>query len=889
MRPLVVSIAAAAAAAALADSAAAQASAPHAPRAAFAATRVAKAPVIDGRLDDEAWQGVEAASSFTQQDPDEGQPATERTELMITYDDEAVYIGARMHDREPSLIARRLSSRDDDSDADFLDVYFYPMHDHQTGAGFQISAAGVQRDAILYNDSWDDSSWDSVWQSAVSVDDDGWTAELRIPLSQLRFAFGERQTWGVNAMRFIRRKNERDWLELVPKNESGRASRMAHLSGLDGLRPKRHIALLPYTAARAEFVQPARVGNPFNDGSRAFGSAGVDLKWGVTSNLTLDGTVNPDFGQVEVDPAVVNLSQFETFFPEKRPFFLEGAQIFGNFGQGGANNFWGFNTSDPNIFYSRRIGRTPQVSASGEFTDLPAATTILGAAKLTGKTRTGWSMGLLNAVTDRETARIESQAIRGAATVEPLTNYLVLRMQRDIGRRAGAGFLATAVSRRLDTPAMQDSLASSAYVLGGDGYWFLDGDREWVVTGKLAGSWTHGNTTMMTRAQRAAQRYFQRPDAPHVSLDSSRTSLDGFSGRVNLNRNSGLLHVNAAFWGVSPGFESNDLGFFTTGDRFGGHAVVMWRDVTPGRIIREWNAWSAKWWTWNFGREQQGDGVNGNSWVQFRNYWSVSGGYGIFREVLDDRLTRGGPSAVLPGAWRWNLNLDSDQRHLLSFSTGYSFSRNDAGGSNWNARFSVNIKPSPRLTISTGPEWSENAAIAQYVRSVDDETATETFGGRYVFGNLAQQQLAVPTRANVILTPRISIQVYAQPLIAVGDYDNFKELARPRTFDFLSYGSDIGQLTYDAGSGIYQVDPDGTGSAPRFSFSNPDFNFKSLRLNAVFRWEPRPGSAFYAVWTRQQQDSSHPGGLSLRRDTSAMFSAPGDDIFLVKLAYWIGR
>ena len=873
---------------ALADSAGAQ-TVTHAPRAAFSAVRVPQAPVIDGQLDDEAWQGVEAATNFTQQDPDEGRPATERTEIRITYDDEAVYVAARMYDSQASLIARRLSSRDDNSDADFLDFYLDPMHDHLTGAGFQISAAGVQRDAILFNDSWDDSSWDSVWQSAVSIDGEGWTAELRIPLSQLRFTFGEQQTWGVNAMRFIRRKNERDWLELVPKNESGRASRMAHLTGLDGLRPKRHVALLPYMAARAEFVQPARVGNPFNDGSRAFAAAGIDLKWGVTSNLTLDGTVNPDFGQVEVDPAVVNLSQFETFFPEKRPFFLEGAQIFGNFGQGGANNFWGFNTSDPDIFYSRRIGRTPQVSVSGEFTDLPAATTILGAAKLTGKTRNGWSLGLLNAVTDRETARLESQAIRGAATVEPLTNYLVTRMQRDIGRRAGVGFMATAVSRRLDTPAMAASLASRAYVLGGDGYWFLDDDREWVVTGKMAGSWIHGTAPMVTQAQRAPQRYFQRPDAPHVTLDPSRTSLDGFTGRVNLNRNSGLLHVNAAFWGVSPGFESNDLGFHNTGDRFGGHTVVMWRDVTPGRIVREWNAWGAKWWTFNFNRERQGDGVNSNSWVQFRNYWSVNGGIGTFREVLDDRLTRGGPSAILPAATQWNINLNSDARGLLSFSTGYGWSRTDADGWRRNAHFSVNIKPSPGLTISTGPQWTENATIAQYVRSVHDATAVDTFGGRYVFGHLAQQQLTLTTRANVILTPRVSIQIFAQPLIAVGDYGDFKELAQPRTFDFLTYGSDIGELLYDQGRDVYQVDPDGAGSAPAFSFGNPDFNFKSLRLNAVFRWEPKPGSAFYAVWTRQQQDSSNPGTFTLGSDTSALFSAPGDDILLVKLAYWIGR
>jgi hypothetical protein len=464
-----------------------------------------------------------------------------------------------------------------------------------------------------------------------------------------------------------------------------------------------------------------------------------------------------------------------------------------------------------------------------------------------------------------------------------------MRMRRDIGSRAGAGFLATAVTRRLDTPAMLDTLASSAYVFGGDGYWFLDADREWVVTGKMAGSWINGTTTMITGAQRAAQRYFQRPDAPHVTLDPSRTSLDGFTGRINLNRNSGLLHVNAAFWGVSPGFESNDLGFHGTGDRFGGHAVVMWRDVTPGRIVREWNAWGAKFWTFNFNRERQGDGVISNSWVQFRNYWNVNGGFGIFREVLDDRLTRGGPSAILPADTFWRVNLNSDERHLLSFSTGFNWSQTAAGGSSRRAHLSLNIKPSARLTISTGPEWDENATIAQYVRSVADDTAVDTYGGRYVFGHLAQQQLTLTTRANVILTPRVSIQIFAQPLIANGDYDDFKELAQPRTFDFLSYGVDIGELFYDAGRNLYRVDPDGAGVAPSFTFGNPDFNFKSLRLNAVFRWEPRPGSAFYAVWTRQQQDSTNPGGFALGRDTSAMFSAPGDDIFLVKLAYWIGR
>jgi len=305
--------------------------------------------------------------------------------------------------------------------------------------------------------------------------------------------------------------------------------------------------------------------------------------------------------------------------------------------------------------------------------------------------------------------------------------------------------------------------------------------------------------------------------------------------------------------------------------------------------VREWNAWASKWWTFNFNRARQGDGVISNSWVQFRNYWEVYGGLGVFRQAFDDRLTRGGPSAILPAAHFWRIGFDSDRRHVLSVSAGYNQDDTAAGGRQRRAELSVKLKPSPRLLISTGPEWSDNDVVAQYVTSIEDATANHTLGGRYVFGNLAQRQLTMTTRVNVILTPRLSIQVFAQPLLSVGDYTNIKELARPRTFDFLSYGTGIGELFYDPIARSYDVDPDGAGAAPRFTFDDPDFNFKSLRVNAVFRWELKPGSTFYAVWTRQQQDKASPGDFAIGRDTSALFSAPGDDIFLVKMAYWIGR
>ena len=386
--------------------AAAQQNAPGTPPPEIHAARAPRPPVIDGRLVDEAWAAAEPATTFTQRDPDEGNAATERTEIRFVFDDDALYVAARLFDSEPARITHRLSVRDAGSaDADLISVFLDPMHDRLTGAIFRVSAANVQQDSVLYNDTWTDGSWNAVWESAVTIDETGWCAEMRIPLSQLRFSGGDRQTWGVNVERHIRRKNEYDWLNMVPKSENGTASRMLNLTGLDGLKPTRRVELLPYMAARSEFIAPES-GNPFNDGSRAFAAAGLDAKVGVTSNLTATATVNPDFGQVEVDPAVVNLSAFETFFEEKRPFFLEGSQIFGNYGRGGSNDFWGFNNSEPQIFYSRRIGRAPQMSIDGDHTDIPAATTILGAAKLTGKTNNGWSLGFLEAVTGEEHARV---------------------------------------------------------------------------------------------------------------------------------------------------------------------------------------------------------------------------------------------------------------------------------------------------------------------------------------------------------------------------------------------------------------------------------------------------------------------------------------------------
>ena len=853
------------------------------------AVRAADAPVVDGRLDDAVWAEAEGARGFLQRDPVEGEPASEDTEVRIAYDADALYVGARLHDRTPSAIVRQLSRRDVAVEADAFIVYLDPHHDHLTGAQFGVSAAGVQRDALIYNDQFLDVTWDAVWASAVTVDEGGWSVEMRIPLSQLRFAAREEATWGINVQRVIQRRNESDWLQLVRKNEAGLASRMAHLDDLVDVAPPGTLELMPYVTSRAEFIAPGDAGHPFNDGARAFGAAGLDLKYGVTSNLTLDATFNPDFGQVEVDPAVVNLTQFEVFFEERRPFFTEGAKVFGNFGRSGASEYWGFFRPEPTLFYSRRIGRAPQGRLSGRYLDTPSTTTILGAGKLVGRTRHGWTIGALNAVTGREGARLSTGLETSRRDVEPLTNYAVLRAQRELGPRAGIGLLGTSVVRESRDEALEATLASRAHMLGVDGHWFVDQGRRWVLHGGIAGSWVQGSEAAIARLQRAEQRYYQRPDAPHVRLDATRTSLSGWTGQANLNRNSGNVTVNLGVWGMSPGLEVNDLGFSTQTDRAGGHAMVQVRKLVPDGWTRERSAWLSKWWTWNYGAELQGDGWQAGSSIQYRNFWRSVFTATYARRVWDDKLTRGGPTMIRPGNIGAQLSVITDNRRLAVLSTDLGYTARQYGASSLTAGTSLALRPVPAVTVSAGPAIRRNIVAAQYLATVSDPLATATYGQRHVFGELDQTELSMVTRLSVATSPRTSLQVFLQPLVSAGDYGAIKEAAAPRTFDFVRYGEDAGStITAASGSQGLLIDPDGSGAASPFALATPDFNVRSLRANTVFRWEFRPGSALFVVWTQQRRDPGADGRFDAGADMGRLFTAPADDVLLVKMSYWFG-
>jgi hypothetical protein len=853
------------------------------------AVRLQTPIVLDGRLDEDVWKSVNPATDFVQQDPDEGQPATEKTEIRIAYDDEAIYVGARMFDSQPSEIVRRLSRRDSVPNTDCVMIGFDPRHDHLTGVGFTVTAVGTLADEVIFDDIQEDGSWDGVWDARVSTDSFGWSAEIRIPFSQLRFPEGEHQTWGFNAARRLSRRNEESYWILTPKKESGLASRFGHLEGLDGIRGRSHLDLLPYATARTERMVTAEPGDPFNDGSRTFGGVGLDAKWGVTSSLTLDATVNPDFGQVEVDPAVVNLSAYETFYEEKRPFFIEGSTLFAAFGSNGPNNRMGFNRSMPSLFYSRRIGRAPQGSASGDYVDIPSATTILGAGKLTGKTRSGWSVNFLEAATSREFARVENAGAGSKVEVEPLTSYLAVRAHRDVGQRAGVGVLATAVLRDLADPALAAWLVHDAVVVGGDAHWFLNKKRDWVVTGSFSGSRVSGSEEAITRIEKSSAHYFQRPDATQVSLDPDARSLAGWQASFDFNKNTGTLRPNASLWAVSPGFECNDAGFLSRADAAGSHLALMWSKPTPDAFSRSRVLIVSKWWAWNFARELQGDGLWLGAYVTFRNYWNVEGSISLARSAYADRLTRGGPTLRTPHGWNAYVSLGTDDRKAASVGLSASWGRNGLGGWTSTAGVSLAVRPTPALTLSTGPSVTRAFVPVQYVTAATDPSATAMYGARYVFGDLSQTEVVMETRVNYILTPRMSFQLYAQPLLSAGRYSGFKEPARPRDMSYLRYGQDLGAIAFDPSSQIYTVDPQVPGGSGPLSFGNPDFNFKSLRVNAVFRWEFRLGSTLYVAWTQQREDTARPGQFDLGRDLSSMWRAPGDNVLMVKLSYWFSR
>jgi hypothetical protein len=838
---------------------------------------------IDGVLAEPVWK-TPGSGSFTQSDPLDGTRPTEATTVWVAYDKANLYVAARLSDSRPDLIVGRLGRRDEMGDSDWFLFGIDPYHDHRSGYFFGVNPSGSIVDGTLSNDETKDLTWDGIWESAAQVGEDGWIVEIRIPFQQLRFKRQDVQTWGVNFQRDIKRKNETDFFAWKPKEESGFVSRFADLAGVRDVDAGRRIEILPYAASRAAF-SPAVSGDPFRTGREASANAGLDLKARLRSNLILDASVNPDFGQVEVDPAVINITDQETYYQEKRPFFIEGASIF-NFGKGGPNVVKSYGWTDPAFFYTRRIGRAPQGSVGGaEYADTPDWATILAAAKVTGKIGEGFNLGAVSALTGREFAATEAAGVRSETEVEPLTHYGAVRGLKEFGQgRSGLGFIATSVLRDLQPGSLESTLAGNAFAAAADGWTFLDKDKSWVLAGWAGGTIVQGSRAYITRLQRSALHYFQRPDIGHVRVDENSESLSGWAGRFFINKQKGNIIFNAALGAISPGFEANDLGYHTRGDVWNGHVEFGYQAFHPGRVFRRWEVTGTYYRNYDFSGHRIGEYWYLDGEGQFLNYWTATLHLDYEPPKTSHYLTRGGPMAFYPSGSTVRTGLSSDSRKawILKLSTYYRY--HPSGGHSWSLGGGLTWKPSSNFSLSIGPNYTYRYAESQWIMQVADPLKTETYGVRYIFSDIIQRTLPVEIRLNWTFTPRLSLQAYLQPYIGTGDYSLFKEFRAPNTFDFDVFGE--GESTLEFKDGVYTADPDGpVGQAKSISFRNPDFSLKSLRGTVVLRWEYRPGSMLYFVWTQLRADTGHPGDFEFGRDLSDLLRAPGDNIFLLKFSY----
>ncbi len=837
-------------------------------------------PVIDGRLDDQAWNLVAWSEGFTQFQPTDGAPPSQVTAFKVLFDAENLYVAVRLFDSEPARVERRLGRRDNYSGDDVyvqIDSYF----DRQTAFGFAVNAAGVKYDAVTSADgAANDSSWDPVWYVETGLDDQGWTAEMRIPFVELRFADRDEHVWGLQVGRYFFRQQEMSRWQYVPQRVAGLVSRFGELRGIRGIKPRAQVEVLPYAVAQVE-RSAASPGNPFETGTGRSGMVGLDAKVGITNDITLNATVNPDFGQVEADPSVVNLTAFETFYPERRPFFVEGANVF-------AMPITSFGTSaGDTLFYSRRIGRPPQYQprpASGAYVDLPSQTSILGATKVTGKAAGGITFGLLDAVTAEEQARIDTSGSRSATVVEPLTNYLVGRMQRDFrGGNTIVGGMVTAVHRRLDEPQLE-FLHESAYSAGGafSHYW---SDKTYYLKGTGVVSHVRGSAEAILRTQRASPRFFQRPDATYLSVDPSKTSLSGHGGSIEAGRSgNSRLVVNGSFAWRSPGLELNDVGFQRVADYAVARVQGQYRVFKPFSIFRSFRAEFAPWvnFLWNGTRTGYGGYVAAQA--QFTNYWSAFATVESNSEYLETMNLRGGPAYKTSPFTTLFAQVTSDGRRKLTGSLSGNL-RTDANDETegYGGAAQLGYRPNSALDVSLRATYSHDRRALQYV-------GVRTVGGdpRYLAAKLGQETFSLTLRANYALTPTLTVQYYGQPFVSSGAYTEFKRFTDPRaalyTSRFHTFGT--GEIAREGSS--YAIDERADGS-PDYTIGNPDFGFRQFRSNLVVRWEYSPGSTLYFVWSQDRTDSVPSGEFSPAHDLDALFGVVPRNVFLVKLSRRLAR
>lgn len=841
-----------------------------------------EAPLIDGLMNDSCWGLVEWSGNFIQTTPYENQPPTQQTTFKILYDDNHLYVLIRAYDTEANKISKILSRRDG-FEGDLVEINIDSYFDKQTAFSFSAMASGAKGDEAvsLNGNSWD-PSWNPVWTLKTSIDVDGWNAEMKIPLSQLRFGNKDEHIWGIQVMRHLHRDEERSHWQFIPKGAPGYVHLFGELHGIRNIKPKRQIEIMPYLLAKMETFEKVE-GNPFADGNSEKVSAGIDGKIGITNDFTLDFTINPDFGQVEADPSEVNLSAFETFFSEQRPFFVEGKNIY----QFRPNNPIVINNfGQDNLFYSRRIGRYPQhypEISEGEYVDMPEASSILAAFKLSGKTKNGISVGVLESITANEKAEIDLNEQRRKESVEPLTNYFVARVQKDFNKgETLLGGIFTSVNRKIENPAM-NFLHSGAYA-GGIDFKHSWKERSWYFAANATFSNVRGDSAAITRTQLSSARYYQRPDAGHLTLDSSLSSLSGYGASFKFGRQGQKkIRFETSLNIKSPGLEFNDLGYMRYSDVIHHGTWMGYYIHEPFSIFRNFYLNLNYWLYWNFEGKLLSNSYNLNFNSQFKNKWRMNGSFSRVNQSMSISLLRGGPSFILPGSWDLNMNFNSDQSRKVSFNAGAYYGFGDQDRSDYKEFWAgINLRPMNSLSISIDPSFGYGMNELQYISTLDYENKP-----RYIFSRIDQKTLAFTLRLDFTLTPDLSIQYYGQPFISSGGYVNFKHIIEPHAQDFSNRYSVFSenQISLNTDDETYEIDENIDGNTD-YSFGKPDFNFREFRSNLVLRWEYSRGSTIYLVWSQGRTSSSSNGTFAFGNDIDQLFGVKAHHVFLIKINYW---
>ncbi|HAG16721.1 MAG TPA: hydrolase [Bacteroidales bacterium] len=846
----------------------------------YKAIEIQNPPIVDGLLEDEAWQLGEWINDFTQYEPYNNAKPTQQTMFKVVFDKDNLYVAMKAFDTSPDSIIKRLTRRDD-PDGDFMGLAFDSFHDLRTAFMFAVSAGGVKFDQMLTeNGENEDTSWDANWWVKVDFNEQGWTAEFKIPFSQLRFDKNSDGIWGMQVFRQTYRHNELDFWQHTPKDAPGLVHLFGEINGFESIKPQKIFDITPYAVAKAETFE-AEAGNPFADGNEKSLNGGVDAKIGVTNNLTLDLTINPDFGQVEADPSEVNLTAYETFFEEKRPFFIEGANItsFGmGIGDGGVGN--------DNLFYSRRIGRRPRLYpdlAANEYASVPVFTPILGAAKLTGKTSNGLSIGFIESLAAEGNAEIELNGNRRFETVEPMTNYFLGRVQKDFNQgNTIIGGMMTSTNRWTDN-ITADYFHKSAYTGGIDFTQYFK-DKSWMFNVNAAFSQVNGTKEAITRTQESSARYFQRPDNNYVNYDTEKTTLLGIGGRMQLvYQKKHWTFLSVLLW-KTPSFELNDIGYLRQADQVFAMVWGQYKVWDPKGIYRNWNFSGDYYNIWDFGGNLLGNGMELNANMNFKNFWSFWGHANLNTNGISNTVLRGGPRMRMPGSAYIQYSISTDSRKKIYFDAYNNFGKGfEESSKTFVASVGITYKPTNTLSISFSPQYNQTYQELQYI-------GQETFDGnaRYLFAGLDQRVLNASIRVNFNLTPDLTLQYWGQPFIASGKFDRYKVIDNPMISNYIDR-FDVFSSSQISGlvDGAYNIDENMDGTID-YSISKPDFNVQEFLSNLVLRWEYNPGSTVYLVWNQTRNGFIDDGDIDVRDNLHDLFSDKSHNVFLVKLSYRIG-